>query len=304
MARKSVITSPAFIVGWLAATVGLCVVTWAMTDFLFKFKYPASVLPEKEVCPVIEDQQSIEYFQTKIDGSCPGGCFTRTAVECAVNNNAECYPRENWNTMYPKPCPMNSKLKEQCAIPRYGESIQRFRNSRLDKKTVFEWLNLYAPGTDKRFEVVTTLLLEAVDPVVEMSLFHNAQSGFYWYRPYTNNCTFCKDTYQYIECVMTNNLTGNAGTGTRSQRTITTYPKKNVNDPNDLLYMEKQIEWILRDGPKKKIPEHINQKQVLYDVAFSKFELIQKAFNVKTQDGFCNICTDYNNDWSGYDPCM
>ena len=279
---------------WAVATLFFCTLTWLAVWMEFKITAtPMPVLIRQKNCTIVEDENSLEYYQTKLrNGTCPtvpNGCFNRTAIQCLMLGTGNCKAREIWPPLWQKPCP----IKPQCAIPRKTESIMRFRNAPLTSKTVFEWLNMYEPQSFERLEVISTLLQKVFDPVIKWSF----QQSYSWPvgKSYTiNNAIVCQDRLEYINCVMGEHLMLNNSNAFK----VSIYPIKDAQKEEDsLVYMQKEMNFILNDG--------YGQQCIckLTDLIFKKIDKLKAMFSITTKSGKnCDICHKYKEDV--YDKCL
>lgn len=75
----------------------------------------------------------------------------------------------------------------------------------LETKSWSEWIGMFPPNSSERLEVVTTLLDETLEKLVRVGFVHPCERSGYntWYK---DVCYLCPDRYEYIRCVMSQDI--------------------------------------------------------------------------------------------------
>lgn len=240
----------------------------------------------------------------KVNGFCP-------AVPCKVMDcipNPTCKPRP-WpqtNNKCPiyEPCDPSTCPEPNCSESRdrSANTIDRFFNGFIEQKSVFEWLDMYAPNSKERLQVVTTFLEHILDKWAWAGhvhrCWHGNIPGVGQVHRDTEICSFCNDRYRYIDCVMSEELASGSSR-----------PLESVDDDfifNSVstkvaasVYMSPHVDLMaLKGRPASKHPFSI-----FLPIYFKKIDEIRNAFQVTTVSGkTCSICSDFNT--TVYSRCM
>ncbi len=168
-----------------------------------------------------------------------------------------------------------------------------FHNSIRDTKTVSQWLNMYPPLSKSRLIVVTTLLDESIEPWALAGFVHRCKNSAVISpavpvnRAHNTTCSFCQDRYDYVQCVMSNNLI-------LEPQTEAAVDKSYFRDGKEFFQMRGWLPEIIYNYWKTQELDNI----------FSKIEGAIRSFTVETDipGKSCRVCTDFNRHI--YDKCF
>lgn len=185
------------------------------------------------------------------------------------------------------PCPNGTCRARTCPTRRPAPPIGVFYNSGRDTKTVSEWLNMYPPFSKSRLIVVTTLLEESIEPWALAGFIHRCKDSA-TYPLLETTCTFCQDRYNYIQCIMSNNLI-------QEPHRYAAVDKSYFGEP-EFLRMRGWLPDIILNDPHWR-PEEL-------DNIFLHIERAFRSFTIKTDVAgrSCKICDDFNR--RIYDECF
>ena len=205
----------------------------------------------------------------------PNSCVPRSTTPCAPMAscpNGQCRP----------PCTAPTRQPD----PPFRE-FETNRAGRWQSKSVAEWINMFAPYSRERLNVVVTLLDETVEKWAYAGFAHRCAPSSVKspYLIHNTKCTFCNDRYSYIKCVMSGEVAG----------PINPYGQTHLFfDDNALRNARHNIPYILWNS----VSQVIN--------LVTHFVNIEKAiqpFQVKRADGIeCRVCADFNR--KVYDRCI
>ena len=205
----------------------------------------------------------------------PNSCVPRSTTPCAPMAscpNGQCRP----------PCTAPTRQPD----PPFSE-FETNRAGRWQSKSVAEWINMFAPYSRERLNVVITLLDETVEKWAYAGFAHRCAPSSVKspYLIHNTKCTFCNDRYSYIKCVMSGEVAG----------PINPYGQTHLFfDDNALRNARHNIPYILWNS----VSQVIN--------LVTHFVNIEKAiqpFQVKRADGIeCRVCADFNR--KVYDRCI
>lgn len=245
---------------------------------LFNKTNTTTVIPTTTPCPLV--------------GTCPPivGCIERNDT-CIAQPQPPCIPppvkfREPCLEMLP--CRNGTCRAPDCPTPKPELPIEVFRTAQLDTKPVYEWLNFYPTYSSNRLEVVTTLMDELIENWVTEGFFHRC-TGNPEYPRDTTTCTFCQDRYDYIKCIMSNNIIGPLNPTTPIDQLTAAYIS-----PAKFLVARQDLAITVMDN---KTPART------LDYIFDYIERAIKVFAVRTESGGeCRVCKDF---WRGVlNPCF
>ena len=224
-----------------------------------------------------------------IYAACPevSGC---RPVSC-VPQPTTCVPRSTTPCAPMASCP-NGQCRPPCTAPTRQpdppfSEFETNRAGRWQSKSVAEWINMFAPYSRERLNVVITLLDETVEKWAYAGFAHRCAPSSVKspYLIHNTKCTFCNDRYSYIKCVMSGEVAG----------PINPYGQTHLFfDDNALRNARHNIPYILWNS----VSQVIN--------LVTHFVNIEKAiqpFQVKRADGIeCRVCADFNR--KVYDRCI
>ena len=238
------------------------------------------ICPVNDICPssCIKDpdaciSQSKPPCVPQVWPSSRTSCWDSVATNCP---NGGCAPPE---------CPTNSLMT---ATSTEQPSIQVFRTAFYENQRVFDLINLYPPHSPNRLEVVTTLLYKTVEQFAMLGQFHRCESSLSGRPLHTTVCSFCNDRYEYVRCVMSNQLVG--------QFHPDEPPSANHLVP---IFWETELGQIHDDLVtnlyKTCLPRNL-------DYIFDRIEKMIRPFSVRTASGeVCRVCQDFSK--TIYDRC-
>lgn len=148
-------------------------------------------------------------------------------------------------------------------------TIEDFRNSPfLDAHSWFYWLNLFKKYSPERLEVVTTLMERTVEELNRATMSHRCKTYHYGgYKYAQESCQICKNRYDYIECVMNNEL----------ENPVVPELKVELFSLDELKRLERSVVKVVYGFDTKDIDE--------MNPFYERFERLQNASKVKTKDG-------------------
>lgn len=185
------------------------------------------------------------------------------------------------------PCPNGTCRIRTCPTRRPPPPIGVFYNSVRDTKSVSEWLNMYPPYSKSRMIVVTTLLDESIEPWALAGFIHRCKSSD-TYPLRETTCSYCQDRYNYVKCIMSNDLV-------HEPQQYAAVDKSYFKEPEFLRMRGWLPDVILNDPPWR--PEEL-------DNIFWNIERAIQSFSIKTdvEGKSCKVCEDFNR--SIYDKCF
>lgn len=231
-----------------------------------------------------------------INDICPSTCIIDTNA-CIPQPKPPCIPQV-WPTrtfcweQVPSSCPVGSAgcNPVMCPTPSITTEppIQAFRTFFYENHRVLDLLNLYPPNTPMRLEVVTTLLYKTVEQFAMLGHFHRCEGSLKDRPLFETVCSFCNDRYEYIRCVMSNQLVDQL------------YPDepKTANHLVPIFWeteLSKMHDDLVTTIYKTGLPSNL-------DYVFDRIAKMIRPFSVKTASGDeCRICKDFNE--TVYDRC-
>ena len=225
-----------------------------------------------------------------MNGTCP-------KLKCRPPDNTSCIPQPKppcspqiWPKRHlcrepVKPCPKGTCPPPECPKQPQLPDIQSFRNSVIESKTVFEWINMFPPNSADRLEVVTTLLNVSIEPFATLGVFHRCTTLNLDRDMHKTVCAICTDRYEYIRCAVSNELTGQLHPNGNNYLTPIFWTPEMGQMHTTL------INVIHQDHPTRKLRP-----------IFDRIEDMIRTFAIKTKTGStCAVCKDFKR--TVYDTC-
>lgn len=224
-----------------------------------------------------------------INDICPSTCIIDTNA-CIPQPKPPCIPQV-WPTRsfcweqvpsssHPTACPIRPSTTEP--------PIQVFRTVFYENHRVLDLLNLYPPNSPKRLEVVTTLLYKTIEQFAMLGHFHRCGDSLTDRPLFETVCSFCNDRYEYIRCVMSNQLVDQLypDEPSTANHLVPIFWETELSKLHDNL-----VTTIYKTG----FPNNL-------DYVFDRIVKMIRPFSVKTASGDeCRICKDFNE--TIYDKC-
>lgn len=232
-----------------------------------------------------------------VKGICPpvSGCI-EDKTSCLPQPKPPCtpqiWPARHYCPEPVTPCPPGSCPPFECPTTTTETPIENFRDAIIESKSVSEWINMYPPHSANRLEVVTTLMSHTSELFAVHGFFHRCEDRKHQYENlWETTCSFCHDRYNYIRCVMSNQLIGQKHTDKPWE-----FPSPLVWSTDFKAIHTDIVNTLYRTWPIRTL-----------DYIFDRIEKMMRTFAVKTASGGeCLLCTEfwrsiYNLCFSTYD---